>query len=701
MALNFLSVQNEYGKDKDLKENDVKALMDWVNMQPHLPQINELQAILFLQSCYYSNEAAKTAIDTYFTVRTLCPDLFGGRNPLVSPLKEGLNVALFSILPKLTPEGYSVIFMKLMDSNPDHYNFAVQLKYFDMTCMMHLHQEGTSKGHLIVIDMKGVMFGHVTKLGPLNMKKFLYYLQEAMPLRLKGMHYFNIVPFMDKILALMRPFMKKELMDMLYLHNTVEDLLKFVPRECLPQDYGGEAEATPILHEKIKQKITENAAFFDWEEKQVVDESKRPGKPKNVGDIFGVEGTFKNMSVQQFDVEEQYEKDKNLKREDVKVLVEWLSKQPHLPKATEAQLMLFLKSCYYRLEPTKSAIDNFFTVRTLCPEIFGCPSTESLKQELSVGSINVLPKKTPEGYCVVFMKLIDFNPDNYRCVNQINLLDLHMMLHLHQNGPCNGVLTVADMKGLAFGHVTRFNLVAIKKHLYYVQEATPVRIKGLHYINVVPFIDKLLAMVKPFMKKELMDMLNFHTDSMETLYKYVPKECLPEDYGGDAPPLATLHAQNAKNLLENVDLFKWMDTQKVDERRRPDKPKNAGEIFGVDGTFKKLETNVPQDKIPPNLPQKLCEVVSKSLGKPIGYCVATVIGGVNMSFGGTDAPAAQATLMSIGALGVDQNKKHSKALYEVVSKELGVPRDRMYIHFINAASSDVGFNGSTFHDILG
>ncbi|KAJ3618113.1 hypothetical protein MTP99_006144 [Tenebrio molitor] len=297
------------------------------------------------------------------------------------------------------------------------------------------------------------------------------------------------------------------------------------------------------------------------------------------------------MSIQMVDVETEYAKDKNLKREDVKILSEWMNKQPHLPKVPELHLALFLQSCYYRIEPTKTAIDNFFTVRTLCPDLFGTPSVESLKEELSVGSINVLPKKTPEGYAVIWMKLRDPAPEHYRCVNQINLLDLIMMLNLHQKGTCNGVLALFDMKGLSFGHLTRFNLVAIKKHLFYVQEATPVRIKGLHYINVVPFADTLIGMAKPFMKKELVDMLNFHDESMETLYKYVPKEIMPKDYGGEGPSLATLHEENTKNLLENMDLFKWMNTLKVDESKRPGKPKNAGDIFGVDGTFKKLEVD--------------------------------------------------------------------------------------------------------------
>lgn len=58
------------------------------------------------------------------------------------------------------------------------------------------------------------------------------------------------------------------------------------------------------------------------------------------------------------------------------------------------------------------------------------------------------------------------------------------------------------------------------------------------------------------------------------------------------------------------------------------------------------------------------------------YCCASITGNVKMSWGGTDEPAAQATLMSIGALGVEENKKHSRAIFECISKSIGVPVDR-------------------------
>ncbi|CAH0549069.1 unnamed protein product [Brassicogethes aeneus] len=115
----------------------------------------------------------------------------------------------------------------------------------------------------------------------------------------------------------------------------------------------------------------------------------------------------------------------------------------------------------------------------------------------------------------------------------------------------------------------------------------------------------------------------------------------------------------------------------------------------------RLETNVPQSDIPADLPAKICQVLSKSLGKPISYCVATVVGGVAMSWGGSNAKCAQATLMSIGALGQEQNKKHSKAIFDLITKELGIADDKMYISFTDNPSMNVGYQSTTFHDILG
>ncbi|GJQ79923.1 hypothetical protein Trydic_g18367 [Trypoxylus dichotomus] len=115
----------------------------------------------------------------------------------------------------------------------------------------------------------------------------------------------------------------------------------------------------------------------------------------------------------------------------------------------------------------------------------------------------------------------------------------------------------------------------------------------------------------------------------------------------------------------------------------------------------RIETNVSASKISPDFTKKLCEITASSLGKPLSYCVATVIPDVNMSWAGTNEPCAQATLLSIGALGLEKNKQHSKAFSDYICKELQISPQRMYIHFINSQSADIGYDGKTFHDIWG
>lgn len=159
------------------------------------------------------------------------------------------------MLPQLTNESYKVIFCKITDPDPSKYVQAHQVNLFDMIITLEFLLNGASEGHVFVIDMQNIVFGHMARINLMVMKKFFMYLQEGLPVRLKGFYFINAVSFMDKIMTLIKPFMKKELLQMLHICPRSEDMSEFyklVPKDCLPSDLGGKAESCEILQRKLE-----------------------------------------------------------------------------------------------------------------------------------------------------------------------------------------------------------------------------------------------------------------------------------------------------------------------------------------------------------------------------------------------------------------------------------------------------------------
>lgn len=63
------------------------------------------------------------------------------------------------------------------------------------------------------------------------------------------------------------------------------------------------------------------------------------------------------------------------------------------------------------------------------------------------------------------------------------------------------------------------------------------------------------------------------------------------------------------------------------------------------------------------------------------YVMVLLRGGVPMSFGGSEEPAAYGELISIGGLGPSVNKSVSAAVAAILESKLSVPKSRFYLKF--------------------
>ncbi|KYQ49139.1 Alpha-tocopherol transfer protein-like protein [Trachymyrmex zeteki] len=277
---------------------------------------------------------------------------------------------------------------------------------------------------------------------------------------------------------------------------------------------------------------------------------------------------------------------------DLQILKDWMEKQPHLPRVEMLYLILFLHSNYYRIEPTKKTIDNFYTIRTLLPEVFSNRDPIAWKELRKVFSIMAavpLEQKTKEGYVMTFTKFLDPNPNKFDYYECMKYLLMTCEVQTVIQGTNEGLVIILDATGLSFSHIASINLMGLKKVLFYVQEAAPVRLKAFHVLNTIPIVDTLMNLIKPFLKKELMNLLHFHS-SMETVKKFLPIEALPNEFGGKAGPIEEIAIKHIKLLEEFRDWFQYDEVyRRVNESLRVGKCESTENLFGVDGSFKKLE----------------------------------------------------------------------------------------------------------------
>ncbi|XP_063992396.1 alpha-tocopherol transfer protein-like [Diachasmimorpha longicaudata] len=286
-------------REPELKESDIQALRDWCSKQPHLPKISDTDLAVFLHSNYYRIEPTKNTIESYYTMRTHLPEFFSNRDPFVGKdLRQAFNTVACMQLEGRTPEGYQIAFGCLMDFDASHYVYNDTMKFWNMVTDLWIREKGTMEGHIFVIDVMGVTFGHAGRLSPLGLKKYLTFLQEALPVRLKGVHFIHSLPVMEVILAMAKPFLKKELLEILHFHTTNDTAEKFFPIELLPNESGGKAGPVKDLHVKNIKRLEANREFFLEDEQTMrVTEALRPGKQKTVTDLFGVEGSFKKLDI--------------------------------------------------------------------------------------------------------------------------------------------------------------------------------------------------------------------------------------------------------------------------------------------------------------------------------------------------------------------------------------------------------------------
>lgn len=225
----------------------------------------------------------------------------------------------------------------------------------------------------------------------------------------------------------------------------------------------------------------------------------------------------------------------------------------------------------FDLEAAKKLLIYFLETRMKNPQIFSNRDVLSDEFQLAMKTFQccALPQNTKENHKISVFRLVDSNPDNFSYVEIIRmiltLLDARLIC-VDPNELIDGEISIVDVSGFGFKHFTKVlaNLGTMKAYFMYAQEAAPIKIIQSHFVNCPPIMGKMLAVMKPFMKKEVWDTLKIHS-SLDSLYECLPKELLPVDYGGCAGSLDDLYKASKIGIEAKRDYLLCDDNWKIED----------------------------------------------------------------------------------------------------------------------------------------
>ncbi|KAH8235665.1 hypothetical protein KR032_004948 [Drosophila birchii] len=273
-------------------------------------------------------------------------------------------------------------------------------------------------------------------------------------------------------------------------------------------------------------------------------------------------------------------------------MIAWFEGNPNLPEKIEPIVMLrFLKCMGYDMKKTKALVELNYSMRNKHPHLFmdRNMNDEMTAKGLKVSDCLILPGITPEGNKLLFFRMADLDPTTVAILSSLTLQSQKKLMCLQFNrlqrnsveetkiffmlsdarftrpdaevdaakdyvldeaDIGSGDVQIVDIQGYTLRHLAYVSIFVLRIYMKFLQEAYPSRLKAMHVINCPSFLDKLVSMMSPFLREEVRNMIKYHTEGLESLYAEVPRDMLPEEYGGKAGTMEQLKARSIQSLRE-------------------------------------------------------------------------------------------------------------------------------------------------------
>ncbi|XP_071570703.1 alpha-tocopherol transfer protein-like [Temnothorax nylanderi] len=300
--------------------------------------------------------------------------------------------------------------------------------------------------------------------------------------------------------------------------------------------------------------------------------------------------------AQQKRIDKELPPDPEMRKQDIKTLREWLSKQPHLPNhIDDAKLERFLFNCKNSIERCKLILERYYTVRTSLPEFFAArdPLSQDIQECFNTIDHFVLPSLTEEGYRVTIFRLRDPDMEKFSVQAIVRrvlmLLDIRLLEEV-----CLSNIFVVDFENFSMAHIAKFipTQSIVRRAMLAIQGSMPYRLAGVYFLHAPSFISNSINIFYPLLKEKLTQKFYIFNGGGEELHAHLNKDILPNEWGGKAGTFRELNAAWQEKIEKARDWFlRDEKLSRTNEKARLLESKASClmmEFEGIQGSFRKL-----------------------------------------------------------------------------------------------------------------
>ncbi|XP_035225600.1 alpha-tocopherol transfer protein-like isoform X3 [Stegodyphus dumicola] len=143
-----------------------------------------------------------------------------------------------------------------------------------------------------------------------------------------------------------------------------------------------------------------------------------------------------------------------------------------------------------------------------------------------------------------------FTPEE---ITRVGLICLEMEMKNPVTQIC-GMVVLLDLKGFSCSHMFQITSTSLMCFMNTVQDGLPLRLTALHVINNPSIFGAVFKTVKPLLNAKIKKRVYFHGNDLSSLHQFLPKEMLPEEFGGTQGPFG--NARFYQSLLDNEEEYK-------------------------------------------------------------------------------------------------------------------------------------------------